>query len=499
MSYFKWWIAGGNNQVGANSHVVEHIYKDKDGNEKTYCFIQELGLSFADRHKPDDPDYFFPDITDHLIKYDEPDAPKKSLAQAIVVTHGHLDHIGAIAVLAKKGYKLPKIYGTRRSISLIQGMLKALDVKIDLKFRFIDPDDEKSCKIKMNECLNITWYPVSHSVSGSGGFVYESQDSEDNKAVRICFQIDFKTDTTVLVEPGYKRSIIQEMGRMPFSTCFMESTRATEPGKNSTEMQVMDNIQRIIHKYPKNRIVATTMASNDQRLAIFIYLAHKNNRQFIYFGRAMEEAVRVMKEEICEAIRKRFNEKIDIDQTILNGKEANLEEIPASEQLIMLTGTQAEVGAAMTLASKEEHKKFTFKENDIVIDSASIIPGSEDFVFPMIKKISGSVEKVYMPPSTDVHASGHGLGGELAEFLGDISKTDLKSFVTIHGEPKHRAGSKKLGEKVNADLEHYGHKPFNIIMPMNGDILKIDINGAKIIGKDNKDFLTYTVPEEDRY
>ncbi|MCT4574838.1 MAG: ribonuclease J [Alphaproteobacteria bacterium] len=496
MSYFKWWIAGGNNEVGANSHVVEFNYKDEQGNNKHIYLIQELGVSFADRKKADDPDYFYPDVTEYLSKHEDKDRNPKE-AQAILLTHGHLDHIGAIAILAKEGYRLPVVYATRRTISLIEGMLEALEAPGSIRYKEIDPKREKSCKIKINDYLNIDWYPVSHSVSGSGGFLYTAKDRDDEEPVRVCFQIDFKTDTTVLIEPGYARSIIQDMGKNKISACFMESTRAESKGRNSTEMKIMDNIQYIINKHPKNRIVATTMATNDQRLAIFVYLAHKNNRKLIYFGRSMEATVKNMKQEIVKSIENRFDIKIDIDETIVNGKFVNLEDIPIEEQLIMLTGTQAEDGAAMTLASKEDHKKFTFKEYDVVLDSASVIPGNEDFVYPMLKRIGETVEKVYTPPMYDIHASGHGLGGELKEFLTDISKTELKSFITMHGEKKHRESLKKLAEEVNSDLKYYKGNTFEILAPNNGDIIEINKNGSKIVASNDKDFLTYTVVKEE--
>jgi len=497
MSYFRWWIAGGNNEVGANSHVVEYIYKDENGHEKTYCFIQELGVSFADRHKSDDPDYFYPNVTEYLQKYEDSSKSDKPLAKAIVLTHGHLDHIGAIAVLAKEGYRLPKIYGTKRTISLIRDMLSSLEVETNLDFVYINPvENTKLLPIKLNPYLTLNWYPVSHSVSGTGGFLYVAKDSTDKEPINICFQIDFKTDPSVLIEPGYSRPIVQEIGKRKISTCFLESTRATEPGKNSKEMQIMDNIDAIIKKHSGKRIVATTMATNDQRLAIFLYLAAKNDRKFIYFGRAMASTISVMKEDIAQSIKNRFDIEIDFTN-IINGKEVNVDEIPEEQQLVMLTGTQAEEGAAMTLASKEEHKKFTFNEHDIMIDSASVIPGNEDFVFPMMKKIGKVVEKVYLPPKPDIHASGHGKADELAEFLRDIAKTDLRSLVAIHGAESHRMGSKNLAEKVNEDIKYYGHKPFEILMPRNGDILKIDATGAKIVDNNDKEFLKYFIPKDE--
>lgn len=422
---------GGLNEIGKNMTLIE--YKDE-------IIVIDSGLSF-----PEDEmlgiDIVIPDIT-----YLEKNVEK---IKGIFITHGHEDHIGALPYVLKK-INVP-VYGSALSIGLIRGKLKEHKLN-NVKLNVVKPRDVINVKYSKVEFLKNTHsIPDAYSIAVHTplGIIYHTGD--------------FKIDLTPIDGEVMDLPRISEMGQEGILLLLADSTNAERPGYTMSEKNVGYGLDDLFRNAGENRIIVATFASNVHRLKQIAETAKKFNRKVALSGRSMLNIVSVAKE------LKYLDEDLESVFVELN----TIQKYRDDQLVIITTGSQGEPMAALTRMAKAEHKKVAIKHGDLVIISATPIPGNEKLVSKVINSLLEKGANVVSSDIADIHVSGHAYQEEL-KLLQTLAKP--KYFVPAHGEYRMLKTHAKLAEEV-------GTKKENIFILENGKVLEIDKNGARINGK----------------
>jgi len=336
---------GGLGEVGKNMYVV--MYENE-------IIVVDAGITF-----PEDDllgiDYVLPDFT--FLKQNE----KK--IRALLITHGHEDHIGAIPFLLQT-VNIPVIYAPKQAAALIR---KKIDEKnINFKNLVVYEDDTK---IKFKN-LDIEFFRTTHSIPDSHGISINTPNG------RVVLTGDFKFDMTP-IGPVADLHKMAEIGKKGVKLLMSDSTNALIEGSSLSESKVDEALGDIFDSYPNNRIIVTTFASNIYRLKHIIETCRKHGRKVALFGRSMETSVDIAIE--CGYIK---NSKI-----IVTAEEAN--RMKPSEVCLLCTGSQGEPLTALSKIADGTHRQISLLPNDIVVFSSSPIPGNG-------ASISRTINKLYL-------------------------------------------------------------------------------------------------------
>lgn len=421
-------LLGGLNEIGKNMTVIEY---------RGDIVVIDCGLIF-----PEDEmlgiDIVIPDIT-YLVK-------NKDRIRALLVTHGHEDHIGAIPYFLKK-LNVP-IYSMKFTLGLIKLKLKEHNIT-GVEQHEVQPKQ----KISVG-AFDAEFIRVNHSIPDSccialhtdAGIIFHTGD----------FKIDFtpidknKADLTEIADVG-KKGVLCMLG---------ESTNVELPGYTESESTVGTTLSNIFAAEQNNRIFVATFASNVHRLQQIIDAAYKNGRKVAVTGRSLANILAVASEFNYIKIPK--NTYIDL---------RDINDYNDNELVIITTGSQGEPLAALTRMSKMEHRQIEIKQGDVVIFSAHPIPGNEKLVSRVINSLFERGAKVIYDTVSEIHVSGHARQEELKLML---TLVNPKYFVPIHGEKRHLIQHKRMAQKL-------GIPERNIFLMYNGDVLEID-KGQKKAG-----------------
>ncbi|MGO1580997.1 MAG: ribonuclease J [Peptoniphilaceae bacterium] len=419
---------GGMHEIGKNLTLVE--YRDE-------ILIIDCGMTF-----PEDEmlgiDIVIPDVT-YLIK-------NKDKIKGLVLTHGHEDHIGAIPYILKK-IKMP-IYGTPLTISLLTNKLKEHNLgKVDLNV--VKAGD----KVKLGK-MEVEWINVNHSIPDACaiaiktplGYVYHSGD--------------FKVDFNPILGEVIDLQRIAQIGERGVIAMIGESTNVLRPGYTMSESKVGETFNRIFSEAENNRIIIATFASNVHRVQQIITAAEKYNRKVVLSGRSMLN--------VTDAAKKLGYLKVKKD-TIVDIK--NMGKYDDSELVFITTGSQGEPMSALTRVAYGEHRQIKLTPNDVVILSATPIPGNEKDVSKIINKLLETGAKVIYESLTEIHVSGHACQEELKLILSLIRP---KYFIPAHGEVRHLFEHARIAASLGVEKE-------NIFIMNNGNVLEISQKDAKLV------------------
>ncbi|WFA09664.1 ribonuclease J [Tissierella sp. Yu-01] len=417
---------GGMGEIGKNITVIE--YKDD-------IVIIDCGMTF-----PGDEmlgvDIVIPDIT-YLIK-------NKSKIKGILLTHGHEDHIGAIPYVLKK-VNIP-IYGTRLTLGLLQTKLKEHNLN-DVQLNTVSFGDN----IKLG-LINVEFIRTSHSIPDSAALALYTPLGT------ILHTGDFKIDFTPISGDMIDLNRFAELGSKGVLALMSDSTNVVRPGYTMSESTVGDTFEDLFSK-ATGRIIVATFASNVHRVQQIINAAELNNRKVVLSGRSMINNTTVAN----ELGYLRVNEGTLIDINDMN-------KYPGDELVIITTGSQGEPMSALTRIAYSEHRKIELYPDDLVIISATPIPGNEKTVSRIVNKILENGTKVIYESLADVHVSGHACQEELKVILALVKP---KYFIPVHGEQRHL--------KVHADIsESMGTQKENIFLLENGQTLEFTKDGASL-------------------
>ncbi len=412
---------GGLNEVGKNMMAVEY---------ENDIVIIDIGLEFPSEDMFGI-DYVVPDVS-YL------EANKKRI-RGVLITHGHLDHIGGLPYILPR-LDFPPVFGTKLTMGLAKKRIEEFKQEKMAKFMVIDPD--KPLKIGQFLC---SFFRVAHSIPDAVGIVI------DTPVGKIVHTGDFKFDATParnqLPADIHK---MEALGSQNVLALFCESTNALKPGHSMSEKDVGETLEKIVRECP-GRIIIASFSSQIGRVQQIIDAAEKNNRKIFVSGRSMRENMQI------SATLGYLSFKKDLIKDIKQYKK-----VPDHETLILTTGSQGESVSALTRMAANEHPHLKVKKGDTIVLSSSPIIGNEKAINTVINNLTILGANVIHNQIMDVHASGHGKQDELARMVNLIKP---KYLIPVHGEYYMRYGL------LNIAKERCGMAEDKIIMLQNGDVL----------------------------
>ena len=410
---------GGLGEVGKNMYVFEH---------EDEIIIIDAGVMFPEENLLG-VDYVINDYT-QLQK-------NQKKIKALIITHGHEDHIGGIPFLLQK-VNIPIIYAPRVARALINRKLEERRMKN--KVKMVEYDQTSRVQTKH---FSIGFFNVIHSIPDSYGVMLNTPNG------RIVSTGDFKFDLTP-VGASSDYQIMSYMGEIGIDLLLSDSTNAEVSGFSISEKDVSKSILEIFNK-TEGRIILATFASNVYRVQQIIESAIASGRKIAVFGRSMENVVRIARQ--LGHIKAK-------DSHFINARQLN--QLPDNQVCIICTGSQGEPMAALSRIANGTHRQISIIPNDTVVFSSSPIPGNAQSVSHVVNQLVRRGAKVLTnSPLTSLHTTGHASKDEQLLMLQLIKP---KYFMPMHGEYRMLKTHKETGMETGIPEE-------NIFICANGDVL----------------------------
>jgi ribonuclease J len=437
------WILplGGLGEIGKNMMVLETMND---------IIVIDAGIMFPTEDMLGI-DYVIPDIR-YLIH-------KKDKIRALILTHGHEDHIGAIPYIVDRIDERP-IYGTRLTLEILRAKLREFEIPSSGLLSVIKPGEE----VALGD-FNVRFFRVVHSIAESVGLII------DTPAGKIVHSGDFKFDSTPIdggvadfasleaIPPGATRLLLSD------------STYAERPGHSFPESAVGKTLDDLFENCP-GRIIISTFSSSIPRIQQIITLAQKHEKKLCVHGRGMESILTIGNELGYFSVPGEMLVKIE-----------DIRNVPDERLLILATGSQGEPLSALSLMATSSHKWVKIKKGDTVIISATPVPGNESLVHSTINSLFRiGAEVIYEVPFKSenvkkedfhIHVSGHGSREELKML---ITLVNPECFVPIHGEIRHLVHHARLARDM-------GIQEDKIFQLEDGDILELSKTDARLLGR----------------
>ncbi|MBQ7115994.1 MAG: ribonuclease J [Clostridia bacterium] len=416
---------GGINEVGKNMTCYEYGKS---------MLIVDCGLAFPETDQLG-VDFVIPDFTFVERNIDK--------VKGIIITHGHEDHIGALAYLLKK-VNIP-VYATLLTAGLINGKLSEHKLEHEVKIHIVEAGDT----VKLGD-FDVEFIKVNHSIPDAVALAVKCE------AGTIVQTGDFKIDTCPIDGSRIDLSRFAELGNEGVLCLLSDSTNAEQPGYSQSESKVGETFRSLFNQAGDRRIIIATFASNLHRVQQIIDIAEQTGRRVALSGRSLENVVAIASELGY----------INIPEGTLIGID-EIKRYSDDRLVIVTTGSQGEPMSALSRMAQGGHRKVTVGYNDCVIISARPIPGNEKTVYKVINDLLKLGARVIYEKMYDVHVSGHACQEELKIML---SLVKPKYFIPVHGEQKHLRYHARLAESVGIDSN-------NIIIADNGyEISATDTN-----------------------
>ncbi len=414
---------GGVGEVGRNMACVELAGR---------VLIVDVGLSFPTHDQPG-VDLVLPDFEYVRGRRDD--------VEAVVLTHGHEDHIGALPYLLREfaGRVLP-VYGTPFTLALLEGKLEEHGVRDRVDLRTVRPGEGVTVGP-----FSMRFIRVTHSIPDGVAVAIDTPFGS------ILHTGDFKIDQTPLDgRPTDLHALAEEAGR-GVHLLLSDSTNAEEAGYTASERRVGPVLTDIVARAPQLVVVAC-FSSHIHRIQQVVNAARANERVVAFLGRSMHQSV---------AAARRLGLLTVPDEDVLPIED--LASFDPSRVVVICTGSQGEPLSALSLMAAREHKWVRLREGDVVVLSSSLIPGNEPAIHRVIDGLYRTGADVFHLPAAPVHASGHAAAEELRLML---SLVRPRWFVPIHGERRHLAHHAKLATEV-------GIPPERVLICEDGDVLEV--------------------------
>lgn len=420
---------GGLEEVGKNMSYFEY------GND---IIIVDAGFSYPEENMPGI-DYVIPDVA-YL-------AQNKTKIKGLVLTHGHMDHIGAIPYLIEK-IGSPTIYGSNLTIGMLRERLDEFGLSGKVKTVVVDPEKD----ILTLGVFKVEFFRVNHNIPDTTGLCIKTPVGN------VIHTADFKFDYTPINEPVIDLEKLARYGEEGVLALFCDSTSANKPGYAVSEREIEKNINSLF-KTEKGRIFVASFSSLISRIQEIIDATLESNRKLTITGRSMLKTI--------EITSKLGYLKLP-DGLILNHQQ--ISKLPDDKIVVLSTGTQGEESSALTRMSQGEHKFFKIKKGDTVILSSSVIPGNEADVIGVYDNLLKEGAKVIDYKLMDIHTGGHAHQEEIKTLIRLVKP---KYFVPIHGNRYFRTINGELARQM-------GIKDENILIFGNGEVVEFDGEKAKL-------------------
>ena len=424
------YFLGGLNEIGKNFTLYEC------GDDMV---IVDCGMAFPDGDMLG-VDLVLPDFT-----FVERNAGR---IRGIVITHGHEDHIGALAYLLKR-INLP-VYATRLTVGLIEGKLREHGLLGKAKLYVTQPGDT----VKLG-CFDVEFIHVNHSIPDAVAFALHCP------AGVLIHTGDFKIDCTPAQGEMIDLGRLAQLGREGVLALLADSTNAERPGFTATEQKVANSFENLFRRAQNNRIIVATFASNISRVQQIINCAVRYGRKVALSGRSMLNVMGIAMEmgylEAPDGVL------IDIDM---------ISRYPKDQIVLVTTGSQGEPMSALARMAFADHRKVEVGPGDFIIISARPIPGNEKTVGNVVDELLKRGCEVVYESMYEVHVSGHACQDELKIMQGIVRP---QYFIPVHGE-------QKMLQKHAGLARQMGMPDSRIYIGDIGDVLEVSESGMKKIG-----------------
>ncbi|MBN1299159.1 MAG: ribonuclease J [Actinobacteria bacterium] len=426
---------GGLNEVGRNIMVLE-----KDNN----IVVVDCGIMFPDDYLPGI-DFLIPDFLYLKKNVDK--------IRALIITHGHEDHIGAIPFLFRdlKPAKIP-IYATRLTLGLIKSKLSS---------SYFQESDDNSLlnEIDPSKKLHIgpfdmEFFRVNHSIPDGVGIIFRTDIGN------IVHSGDFKFDQYPIDGKVTEYAKISNIGQEGVLALFCDSTNAEEKGFTVPERDVGKTLYEKFEQAQK-RIIVATFSSHIHRIQQVLDAAKKLDKKVAASGRTMLKTIKIASELGYLKIP---------DDTVI--PITKIDDFPLNKIVMLSTGSQGEPLSTLRKMALAEHPRVKIMKGDMVIISSSPIPGNENAISSTINMLLKQGADVFYESIAGVHVSGHAQQEEIKMMINLVKPY---YFIPVHGEYKHRIQCAKLAQSIGMTNE-------KIIIAQNGDVLKMNDNLCRISG-----------------
>jgi len=420
---------GGLEEIGKNMTVFEYGEN---------IIVVDCGVAF-----PEDEmlgiDLVIPDVT-YLEK-------NLSKVRGIIVTHGHEDHIGALPYVLNR---IPvSVYGTDLTLALIENKLMEHQMlnKADLRV------------IRAGQTIQLGAFKVE--------FIRSTHSIADSVALAIHTPVgvvlhtsDFKIDHTPIEGEPIDLARIAELGKKGVLLLMADSTNVERPGYTMSERTVGETLDTVF-KDARSRIIVATFASNIHRIQQIVNSAMKFNRKVALNGRSMINVVKT-------AMKLGY---LNIPQDVLIDID-KIQKLPRNQIVMITTGSQGEPMSALSRIASNSHRKVSIEKGDLVIISASPIPGNEKYISRVINDLFKQGADVIYEALVEVHVSGHARQEEL-KLIHRLVRP--KFFMPVHGEYRHLKQHANLAQSL-------GMPEDNIFLMENGQVLELSQRKAQVTG-----------------
>jgi len=421
---------GGLGEIGKNITVIE--YKDE-------IIVIDCGITFPDADMYG-VDLVIPDVTYLLENRDK--------VKGIFLTHGHEDHIGALPYVLKQ-INVP-VYGTPLTLGLVENKLQEHGIIADCTLNVVKPGDI----IKL-EKLSVEFIRVSHSIADACAIAIHTPIG------RIIHTGDFKIDYTPIDGEVMDFERFAKLGGQGVLLLMADSTNVERTGFTISEKVIGESLNKLFYK-ADGRIIVATFASNIHRIQQIANASVMHGRKIAFSGRSMERISQVA-----------------MDLGYLHVPEesiitvAEIHNYPDDKVTVVTTGSQGEPLAALTRMASATHRSIVIQKGDLIIISASPIPGNEKFIYNVINELFKKGAEVIYNTTEEIHVSGHACQEEL-KLMHSLIRP--KYFMPVHGEYRHLKQHALLAEKLGMD-------PANIFIGETGHILEVSQNECKLAGR----------------
>ncbi|MFV8175887.1 ribonuclease J [Mycolicibacterium peregrinum] len=425
---------GGISEIGRNMTVFEHLGR---------LLIVDCGVLFPGHDEPG-VDLILPDLRHVEDRLED--------VEALVVTHAHEDHIGAIPYLLKLRPDIP-VVGSKFTIALIREKCREHRIKPV----FVEVGERQSSQHGVFEC---EYFAVNHSIPGCLAVAIHTG------AGTVLHTGDIKLDQQPLDGRPTDLPGMSRLGDAGVDLFLCDSTNSEHPGVSPSESEVGPTLHRLI-RGAEGRVIVACFASNVDRVQQIVDAAVALGRRVSFVGRSMVRNMGIARE--LGYLRVADSDILDIGAA---------EMMPADKVLLITTGTQGEPMAALSRMSRGEHRSITLTAGDLIILSSSLIPGNEEAVYGVIDALAKIGARVVTNAQARVHVSGHAYAGELLFLYNGVRP---RNVMPVHGTWRHMRANAALAASTGVPQE-------NIVLAENGvsvDLVagKASISGAVTVGK----------------
>ena len=421
---------GGLGEIGMNCMVLEY------GDE---IIIVDCGLLFSDLEHFG-VEFVIPDFA-YLRE-------RKDKIKAIILTHGHEDHIGAIPFLLKSGIRAP-LYASNFTTLLLRERLKEYGLDQSTEVRTFKMGE----KLAISKSFHVTTVSVNHSIVDAAALIIDTPDG------KVIHTGDFKIDPTPFYGRELDKAVFQKAGEDGVLLLMSDSTNVERCDHSLSESMIYQNFEKLFAAAQGLTVIAM-FASNVARIGQVLQLAKRMGKKVAVSGRSMEG-------------------NIDLGQEIGYAKDApsvlisldQISDYDRNQVIVLTSGSQAEERSALARISNGEHKQIKLEQGDLVLMSSRSIPGNEKAIGRMINNLFKHGAEVLYEAIHDIHVSGHATRPELKLML---EWTKPKFFIPIHGEYRHLVHHAALAEEAGVPKEH-------VVVATNGAVIEIDRDRCAIV------------------